>query len=190
MARSSKGAAGARLRELDIVAPQESGAAASEEDQENLRELDDALGGSGAGPEEGTGATDDAGDGGGGEDPVVVDAGKEPEGPTPNPALVSVPGRPVRRPRRKTPEIMLRVDLELPEEIMNRARASVRKQFTGLERSKGMNFVFEAYVMAVDDLVGGAGRFDIHGVETVEDMAERVKIALAETLAVASESAA
>lgn len=134
----------------------------------NLGELDAALGS----------------EGGGGATTSSTGVGTaEPSSPTPVPPLASIPSRPRARARRRPQAVKLRTELKLPEDITNRARAMVRPAATGGRRSLGAQFVLEAMVMAVDDVVSGTGVVDVEGVETQEELAERIKAALAAELA-------
>lgn len=92
-----------------------------------------------------------------------------------------------RSPRRPRDGELMRAELLVPEELLNRARTLVRPRRTGAERSLGAGFVLQAFVRAVDEL---ALDVDVSGMDLgrEDEMVERVKQAIAATLQSSTES--
>lgn len=107
----------------------------------------------------------------------------EPQPGARNGAGADTQSKPARRARRKKRSaVNVGVELYLPEDLLFRARSLVRPHRTGARRSLGAAFVLQAYVRAVDELLGG--ELDVQGIEqgADEEMVERVKLALERAL--------
>jgi hypothetical protein len=76
------------------------------------------------------------------------------------------------------------VTLTLGNDLLNRARASVRRYRTGGERALGGAFVVHSYIEAVDEILKKT-EIDTYGIERGDqkEMTKRVKQALTEALA-------
>lgn len=110
---------------------------------------------------------------------VVRDTAEQPQ-------RSAAPRRQTRRKRR--PAALMRAEVRLPEDILQRARSAVRPRHTGAERSLGAAFLLQAYIRAVDDLDPA---IDLSGLDAgMEDEAvERVKQALTDALAAPADTA-
>lgn len=198
--RSKKGAAGAAIGELGIIKPSAPPPAPEPADPEppapvtdtaaprppaiepeapvdevddgaGLQELDELLADSGH-REEARDGTDRDGD-------EAIEP-KPGSAPRPNPPLAT-PTR-LRRRRRQQPA-MVRSELNLPEDLLFRARSLVRPKHTGGRRSLGASFTLQAYVRAVDELIEQIDVNGIHSADDEDEMVERVKDALRLSLA-------